>query len=36
MQYNKSFKEEAVQLSDEIGPQKAAEQLGISYHTLTC
>ena len=35
MTYEKSFKEEAVQLSDEIGVKKAAEQLGISYNTLT-
>ncbi|PWV90553.1 hypothetical protein DFQ01_1421, partial [Paenibacillus cellulosilyticus] len=26
--YDKVFKEEAVRLSDEIGPKKAAEQLG--------
>lgn len=26
MQYDKTFKEEAVRLSDEIGPKKAAEQ----------
>ncbi|GFN34117.1 transposase [Paenibacillus xylaniclasticus] len=32
--YDKASKEEAVRLSDEIGPKKAAEQLGISYHTL--
>lgn len=32
--YDKAFKEEAVRLSDEIGPKKAAAQLGISYHTL--
>jgi len=32
--YDKAFKEEAVRLSDEIGPKKAAEQLGISYYTL--
>ncbi|MFC4601805.1 transposase [Cohnella hongkongensis] len=32
--YDKVFKEEAVRLSDEIGPKKAAEQLGIPYHTL--
>ena len=31
MQYDKTFKEEAVRLSDEIGPKKAAEQLGIPY-----
>ncbi|WP_044481229.1 transposase [Paenibacillus antibioticophila] len=32
--YDKTFKEEAVRLSDEIGPKKAAEQLGVAYHTL--
>ena len=32
--YDKAFKEEAVKLSDEIGPKKAAEQLGVSYFTL--
>lgn len=32
--YNKAFKEEAVRLSDEIGPKKAAEQLGVAYHTF--
>ncbi len=32
--YDKAFKEEAVRLSDEIGPKKAAEQLGIAYYTL--
>jgi transposase len=30
----KITKEEAVRLSDEIGPKKAAEQLGVSYYTL--
>lgn len=34
MTYEKSFKEEAVRLSDEIGVKKAAEQLGIPYDTL--
>ena len=34
MQYDNSFKEEALELSDEIGVRKAAEQLGISYYTL--
>ncbi len=29
MQYEKSFKEEAVKLSDEIGVKAAANQLGI-------
>lgn len=32
--YDKAFKEEAVRLSDEIGPKKTAEQLGVSYYTL--
>ena len=35
MQYDNSFKQEALELSDEIGVRKAAEQLGISYYTLT-
>ena len=35
MTYEKSFKEEAVRLSDEIGVKKAAEQLGIPYYTLS-
>ena len=30
--YEKSFKEEAVKLSDEIGIKKAAAELGIPYH----
>ena len=34
MTYEKSFKIEAVKLSDEIGIKKAAEQLGIPYYTL--
>lgn len=29
--YDKSFKEEALKLSDEIGVTKAAAQLGIPY-----
>jgi len=28
------IQEEAVRLSDEIGPKKAAEQLGVAYYTL--
>lgn len=32
--YSKEFKEEAIRLSDEIGPKKAAAQLGIPYYTL--
>ena len=35
MTYDKSFKEEAVRLSDEIGVKKASEQLGVPYYTLT-
>lgn len=34
-EYDKTFKEEAVKLSDEIGVKKAAEQLGIPYYTLS-
>jgi len=34
MKYDKSFKLEAISLSDEIGVKKATDQLGISYHTL--
>ena len=33
--YDKSFKEEAVKLAEEIGTKKAAEQLGIPYNTLS-
>jgi transposase len=34
--YDKQFKEEAVKLSNDLGSvKKAAEQLGISYHTLS-
>ncbi len=32
--YEKSFKEEAVRLSDEVGAKQAANQLGIPYWTL--
>ena len=32
--YEKSFKEEAVRLSDEMGVKLAASQLGIPYWTL--
>lgn len=35
MQYDKSFKDEAVKLSDEIGVKAAASQLGIPYYTLS-
>ena len=34
MQYDKDFKLQAIELSDEIGVKKAAEQLGIPYYTL--
>ena len=34
MRYDKHFKEQAVQLSHEIGIKKASQQLGIPYHTL--
>ena len=32
--YDRSFKEEAVKLSDEIGIKRAAAELGIPYYTL--
>lgn len=32
--YSKEFREEAISLSDEIGPKKAAQQLGINYATI--
>jgi transposase len=32
--YEKSFKEEAVKLSDEIGIKTAAAQMGVPYYTL--
>lgn len=35
MVYEKSFKEEAIKLSDEIGVKNAAAQLGIPYYTLS-
>lgn len=35
MQCEKSFKEQAVKLSDEIGVKAAANQLGIPYYTLS-
>lgn len=35
MRYDNSFNLKALALSDEIGVKKAAEQLGIPYHTLT-
>ena len=34
MQYDNTFKLEALKLSDEIGIRKAAAQLGIPYYTL--
>ena len=35
MTYDKTFKEEAVKLSDDIGLSTAANQLGIPYNTLS-
>ena len=35
MQYDRSFENKAVKLSDEIGVKLAAAQLGISYYTLS-
>lgn len=35
MQYDKTFKDEALRLSDEIGVKNAAAQLGIPYYTLS-
>jgi transposase len=32
--YSKEFKEEALKLSDEIGVQRAASQLGVPYYSL--
>lgn len=32
--YDKEFREQAQRLSDEVGPQKACEQLGVLYSTL--
>ena len=32
--YDKQFKEESIRLSNEIGVKKAAERLGVPYHTL--
>lgn len=34
MAYEKSFKEEAIKLAEEIGTRKAADQLGVSFYTL--
>ena len=33
--YDKTFKEEAVKLSDDIGTKRASGQLGVPYHTLS-
>lgn len=33
--YDNNFKEESVRLAQEIGTRRAAEQLGLSYHTLS-
>lgn len=35
MQYDTEFKEKALKLSDEVGPKKAADQLGVKYQTLS-
>ena len=35
VKYNKEVKERALLLSDELGRKKAAEQLGISYYTIS-
>ena len=32
--YSREFKEEALKLSDEIGVQRAASQLGVPYYSL--
>jgi transposase-like protein len=34
-QYSKDFREQALELSDEIGLKKASEQLGVVYGTLS-
>lgn len=34
MAYEKSFKEEAVKLAQEIGTRKVSEQLGVAFYTL--
>ena len=34
MQYDKEFKLQALELSDDIGVKKAAEQLGIPYNEI--
>ncbi|NVP25754.1 transposase [Treponema phagedenis] len=33
--YSQEFKQQALQLSDEIGTKEAVKNLGISYGTLT-
>ena len=33
--YDNQVKEEAVRLAQEIGTRRAAEQLGVSFHTLS-
>lgn len=33
-QYSKEFREQALELSDELGLKKASEQLGVVYGTL--
>ena len=33
--YSKEFKQQALELSDEIGTKEACKQLGVSYGTLT-
>ena len=35
MRYDNEFKQQALQLSDEIGVKAAAEQLGLKYYTLS-
>lgn len=35
MKYEKGFKEDALRLSDEIGVKRAADQLDLSYSTLS-
>ena len=34
-QYSREFREQALELSDEIGLKKASEQLGVVYGTLS-
>lgn len=35
MRYDKTFKEEAIKLSDEVGLKTASNQLGVAYGTLS-